>query len=294
MLYSYEQCKILLNDFESYNTLQNPLLINWNINGKCQNRCTYCFSKDYTSIPDLLSESKLDHIIACIKSLNPLVVVLSGGEPLLYPKIKHVINNLNKFSGVILDTNGLCLNEDFITYFKENKILLRISLDDYRSSINDNIRKSNVSNSTNIILDKMERLLKANTNFIVHTVLSNENIDYIFEFGQYLVAKGIRFWEIQVVIPFLGDREKVLNKISELKIFAQNVENQMNIKIHTNDENEKGIILINPKGEFLTRRANSLKKEFIDFENKDNPDLDNLMNVLDIKNHFERYTGEII
>ncbi|MDC7291811.1 radical SAM protein [Blautia schinkii] len=294
MLYSYEQCKILLSDTESYDNLQSPLLINWNINGECQNKCTYCFSRDYKSIPDLLSESKLAHIIACIKLLNPLVVVISGGEPLLYPKLKYIIDNLNKYSGVIIDTNGLCLNEDFITYFKENKILLRISLDDYRSSINDKIRKSSINCSTDIILDKMEKLLVTNTNFIVHTVLSNYNIDNILEFGKYLNAKGIKFWEIQVVIPFIGDIEKLHNKISDLKNFEESIESQMTINIHPNSGNEKGIILINPKGEFLIRKTNSLKKEFIDSENKDNPDLSTLMKVLDIKNHFQRYTGKII
>ena len=114
MFYSYEKCRIILDNHDNYTILKHPLLINWNINGKCQNKCIYCFSNDYVSIPDILSESELNNIINCINSLKPLVVVISGGEPLLYPKLKYVLNNLTKFCYVILDTNGLYLDDNFI------------------------------------------------------------------------------------------------------------------------------------------------------------------------------------
>lgn len=294
MYYSYEKCRIIIDKSDDYTTLTNPLVINWNINGQCQNNCKYCFSKDYINIPTTTSQFQLDNIINHIKSLNPLVVVISGGEPLLFPQIQYVIDTIMKFSHVILDTNGFCIDKEFISYCKSNKVLLRISLDDYRTYINEKIRKSSISNSTELILNKIKILLDLCANFIIHTVLSDDNIDYIIEFGEYLLSKGVKFWEIQVVIPYIGDKEKLNKKIIELDNFYHSVKSHMCIKIHKNNENEKGIILVNPKGEFLTRKSNSLKKEFINSQNFCSPSLESLMSALDMKNHFKRYTDNIV
>lgn len=294
MYYSYEKCRIIIDKSDDYTTLTNPLVINWNINGQCQNNCKYCFSKDYINIPATTSQFKLDNIIQHIKLLNPLLVVISGGEPLLFPQIKYVIDAIMKFSHVILDTNGFCIDKEFILYCKSNKVLLRISLDDYRTYINEKIRKSSINNSTELILNKIKILLDLSANFIIHTVLSDDNIDYIIEFGEYLLSIGVKFWEIQVVIPYNGDREKLNEKIIELDNFYHSVKSHMCIKIHINNENEKGIILVNPKGEFLTRKSNSLKKEFIDSQNFCSPSLESLMSALDMKNHFKRYTDDIV
>lgn len=294
MYYSYEKCRIIIDKSDDYTTLTNPLVINWNINGQCQNNCKYCFSKDYINIPATTSQFKLDNIIQHIKLLNPLLVVISGGEPLLFPQIKYVIDAIMKFSHVILDTNGFCIDKEFILYCKSNKVLLRISLDDYRTYINEKIRKSSINNSTELILNKIKILLDLSANFIIHTVLSDDNIDYIIEFGEYLLSIGVKFWEIQVVIPYNGDREKLNKKIIELDNFYHSVKSHMCIKIHINNENEKGIILVNPKGEFLTRKSNSLKKEFIDSQNFCSPSLESLISALDMKNHFKRYTDDIV
>ena len=294
MYFSYEECRLVLNEMDCASMLKSPLVINWNINGRCQNNCIYCFSNDYTSMPDLLSESELNNIINNLKSLKPLVVVISGGEPLLYPKLKYVLNELTNFCSVILDTNGLCLDTSFINYCKDNKILIRVSLDDHRSYINDNIRISSIKNSTTIVLSKIQKLLGLNANFIIHSVLSDKNSNRIVEFGELLLNIGIKFWEIQVVVPFKGDRLSLEEDLCQLEKFSLNNENKLKIKIHTNNEDEKGIILINPKGEFLTRKTNSLEKEYIDLNNIYNPPLNILMNALDIHNHFKRYTGNII
>ena len=294
MFFSYEKCRIILDNSDDYMTLNHPLLINWNINGKCQNSCIYCFANDYIFMEDIVYESEINNIIDSIKKLTPLVVVISGGEPLLYSKLKFLLNKLVQFCNVVIDTNGLCLDEDFILYCKNNKILIRVSLDDYRGYINDNIRLSSIKNSTDIILKKIYMLLELDANFIIHTVLSNNNMESIIEFAKTLLFMQIKFWEIQVVIPYNDDKEKLHKKINEIEEFFEKSKNKITIKIHNNYDDEKCIILINPRGEFLTRKTNSLKKEFIDCNNINNPKLDVLMSVLDIKNHFKRYTDNII
>lgn len=294
MFYSFEESRIILSESDSYSTLTNPLVINWNINGQCQNACKYCFSKDYVNIASSISKYQLDNIMEHIRVLNPLIVVISGGEPLLFPELIYILDSIREFSNVILDTNGLSIDNEFILYCRTNKILLRVSLDDHRTCINEKIRKSSISNSTELILMNIKTMLIFDVNFIIHTVLSDDNIDYIIEYGDYLVSIGVKFWEIQVVIPYIGDKERLNKKLIELEYFYHSVKSRIQIKVHKNDENEKGIILVNPKGEFLTRKTNSLKKEFIDSQNCCNPTLDTLMSVLDMKNHFKRYTDNIV
>lgn len=110
-----------------------------NVSNKCNLRCKYCYADggQYASKKDeLMSMQTLKDIIAELhsKGIKRIgVVFFFGGEPLLnYPLIKsgiELFNNTFEIRNYEIVTNAWYLNEENITFFKENHVNLAISID---------------------------------------------------------------------------------------------------------------------------------------------------------------------
>ena len=110
-----------------------------NVSNKCNLRCKYCYADggQYASKKDeLMSMQTLKDIIAELhsKGIKRIgVVSFFGGEPLLnYPLIKsgiELFNNTFEIRNYEIVTNAWYLNEENITFFKENHVNLAISID---------------------------------------------------------------------------------------------------------------------------------------------------------------------
>lgn len=90
------------------------------LTNKCNNNCLYCSSKANRGISTHL---KLDYIKNILNKYKPKQVNLSGGEPLLYPKLFELINWLNKYNYIInIYTSGNLKNDyESIKIFKRLK-----------------------------------------------------------------------------------------------------------------------------------------------------------------------------
>lgn len=97
-------------------------MINWTITGKCQNKCVYCYGDDIIQCNDITLKEDLEEIINHLRYINPRVIVVSGGEPLLHPQIQYILEHLS-FCDVIVDTNGLAISQDFLGILRKIRIL---------------------------------------------------------------------------------------------------------------------------------------------------------------------------
>lgn len=277
--------------------LDRPLLVNWTITGKCQNSCLYCYGTDITHCRIVLDKLKIDEIISHLQYIRPKVVVISGGEPLLHPLLIYIIKRLN-FCEIILDTNGIALNEEFIDTVQD-KLHIRISLDSYKECINGYLRRSSVMNSTNIIIDNIRKCIKKDVAFSIQTVLTDVNYMEILEFGDYLIDLGVKLWRLLVVTPNTlkfntYDCDNWINDaVGNIHKFA--LKNKDKIKIRLGNYakyNGKGIILLDPEGRYYVRKINEKTKSLIDERRPYNPSAKEILNSLDVMAHKERYLGE--
>lgn len=81
----------------------------------CNLRCFFCYAKKTSYIPnEFIAFDDVKQIIDFCEQAKLKYVVLTGGEPTLYPQIKDVIkyikNKKHKMLATIA-TNGLCLND---------------------------------------------------------------------------------------------------------------------------------------------------------------------------------------
>ena len=109
---------------------------------KCNHKCLFCscpWENDLENFPKYEKGTELN-LAQWKQALDILAkqgvknVSISGGEALLKPELMDILgyirekNILNKGTSIVLISNGLAMNEDFIALFKKQKVHLSLSL----------------------------------------------------------------------------------------------------------------------------------------------------------------------
>ncbi len=146
-----------------------PFRIILNMTNRCNSDCLYCSNKEFSS--DDLSYDEWVNFINVLSDKKIASVILSGGEPLLYPNIYEIINLLHQHKiRVNIISNGILVNqmpEDIM-----HKITsFQISFDG--KEYNSIYRRI----SPNIPLEAMKTLSEANIKTYSMTVVTKANID---------------------------------------------------------------------------------------------------------------------
>ncbi len=96
----------------------------------CNQHCRYCFTDAGKSLDGELTLSEIKRIILEGKELGvKQIVIVGGGEPLLYKNLKAVIDFiLEKELQVILLTNGTLIDRSYVKYFYTRGIHVVVKL----------------------------------------------------------------------------------------------------------------------------------------------------------------------
>lgn len=141
-------------------TTHHPILAHIIPMRRCNLACTYCNEFDDFSPP--VPEAAMKERIDRLADLGLTVLVISGGEPLMHPKLDELITHARKrgiMAGLI--SNGYLLNVDRI------KRLNDAGLDHLQISI-DNITPDEVSKKSLKVLDKKLQMLAEHATFGVN------------------------------------------------------------------------------------------------------------------------------
>jgi MoaA/NifB/PqqE/SkfB family radical SAM enzyme len=148
-----------------------PILAHLVVTRRCNLACTYCNEYDHSSPPVDIEAlwARVDHLAG----LGINIITLSGGEPLLHPRLEDVIRRI-RHHGIIagMITNGYLLTADRI------QELNRAGLDHLQISI-DNVKPGPVSKKSLKVLDRKLQLLAELAEFHVNinTVVGAGNND---------------------------------------------------------------------------------------------------------------------
>lgn len=140
------------------------------INQKCNLRCSYCYvgDKNNQEMDFGIAKKSIDYAIEKLKYHRDkrLTINFIGGEPLInFEFIKAVITYCEKQNAIynmkyMITTNGLLLNEEIIGYLIKKKFSLKISIDGSRETNDRNRVDWNGNGSYNRIIDKIDLLRK--------------------------------------------------------------------------------------------------------------------------------------
>ena len=286
-----------------------PIVLNWLVSNKCNCNCTYCYAGDV--IDKEFEDVDVKKTAAELLKMNPLAIVLSGGEPLLEEmKLKDILNTIGNKTGILLDTNGLIYPQNIIPLLKKYNVVVRVSLDSLSNKVNSAIRpqrnkKNDISNVATIV-ENIQLYRKAGITVLVHTVLSTMNKKHIEDLATQLPLLDINGWRIFTVvrpndnakkdsfdklmrygkIKSIDDAEKNIQK--ELTRFERKFQSSSLFHIQilrSSTTKRNSVVLVMPDGKLMTEGMFKSAKTIID--------IDAIFKKVDLRSHYERYIGLI-
>lgn len=119
--YDYAFSEELISKTRDLNKL---LTLELELSRTCNYRCRYCYTEAGTSLTDELSYEELCDVVDQAKELGARTIILiGGGEPLLYKELKAMIKYISmKGLDIILFTNGSCMNTEIAKYLYEYNV----------------------------------------------------------------------------------------------------------------------------------------------------------------------------
>lgn len=188
------------------------------VGSACNLNCEYCYYLEkehlYPSakgqlMSDTLLEKFIEEYISS-QTQNEIMFTWHGGEALLRPIsfYKRAIELQKKYGKGrhienVLQTNGTLLNDAWCEFFKENNILIGISIDGPQE-FHDEYRRNKGGLPTFVKVMKGVQLLKKHgVEFNAMAVVNDYNADYPVEFYRFFKEIGVQYIQFAPIVERL-------------------------------------------------------------------------------------------
>jgi len=193
-----------LNNFEAY--FERPLKVQMDVTNLCNLNCLYCYNKsnDFSSQKDLTDKEILFIADKVINELTPIVLSLSGGEPLLKTELvcKIVKRASKKDIDTWLTSNTTLLNKQTTDKLKRaglKKIFTNI--DNTDSKVHDFLRgKKGAFDQVVSNLNYAKKVLGPD-NITITSVITKHNYKNMDLMVEFLKEKGLKHLKLLDMVP---------------------------------------------------------------------------------------------
>ena len=262
----------------------------------------------------------IKQIASSILELSPVVVVLTGGDPLFTPNLAIAIECLKGRVGIVVDTSGYTMRDEHIQLFIDNDVSLRISIDSPVPRIHELQRPLSLlypkfvdrGKSLSFAMDALCNSLRAGLGVTVQTVATKKTANDLVALGDILYRLGVHSWRIFKVAPSAAnmpgyaklvgshtdDGRAYKGKIAKgpyehafSKVLAARDSHwkcRMAIQV-TYNEIPNSVILVTPDGRFVTESNTGTGKVELDAKHPKSPRLSALRSVVNMSGHAARY-----
>lgn len=215
-----------------------PFELHISLTSFCNHRCIHCYKNagingkniDYNAITQFL------------RFMNGKVpfLTLSGGDAMIYPQIKELINEFGTSYQICILSSGYEVKEDMINILKCASRGFYVSIYSARANIHDKF--VGVNNSHSNIMKNIKRLYEAGVSVGVTTLLTETNEDDIVNLVQVLSEKEVKRISIGTVSNLGRAKENGLSSTNKEILFKRIEEIQKQFKdkvtIQRNGEKE--------------------------------------------------------
>lgn len=150
----------------------------------CNFKCKYCYISENIPLKDELSFNEICNVIEQGQTLGvKKIIIVGGGEPLLYPKLKDIIQVLStKGISIVMFTNGTGLNKELAEFLYIHKVGIAIKYNSQKPDIQNYL--SGIEEAEVIISEAIKNLKTAgytvdNNLLGISSVISKYNYDEI-------------------------------------------------------------------------------------------------------------------
>lgn len=206
-----------------------PYLVSWNLTERCNLSCPHCYIDSIgpylkTPNPELSSGEALS-VIDGLHAINPrLMLVLSGGEPMLRDDIFDIVEYANRRGFItVMGSNGTLLTEEKIRALKDAGLKgLGISIDSPSPVSHDLFRGS--EGAWKLSVNALRHAREAGIETQVDVTLTDKNwgeIEDFIEFGVAHEAKAVNFFFLVCTGRAMKTDISTVNYDAALKVIAR-------------------------------------------------------------------------
>lgn len=167
-----------------------PKLVNLEVTKLCNARCDFC---DYWQTKH---EERLTDYTPVIKKINPLVTVITGGEPMLRKDLPDIVRQIKSCSMFIF--TSMVTKGDLLTIEKADE-LFKAGMDQIAISLDFPGEKHDVYRGIPGLWDYLSELLPElskkfpDKSFVLNTIIMEDNLEEVVN-----IAKKAREWGLNI------------------------------------------------------------------------------------------------
>jgi GTP 3',8-cyclase len=227
---------------DSFGRIARKLRIS--LTDRCNMQCKYCMPQGnvhWFKEDDVLTYDEIIRLVSILAELGIEKIRLTGGEPLLRPKLENLIISLkriNAIKSVSMTTNGLLLG-DKVKRLKEAGLdSVNISLDSFQAT---RFKEITGIDGLDKVMDSIDAADSAGLKVKINTVIIRGwNEDEIVDFAKFVRTSGhsVRFIEF---MPLDGSGmwqpRLVFAKKEMIEVITKNIGKIVPLENHSNNNN---------------------------------------------------------
>ena len=189
-----------------YKELKSPVAVQIELTTRCNHKCIHCYNhwrkdseKDRT-----LSEEEVRKIIENLKDSEVPNLLITGGEPMLYPDLMIKTLELAKKAGLkcSLNSNLTLLTPDIAKELKRLKTGVLTSILSFDRNLHDSITTS--KGSFDRLVEGIKLIQKYEIPVGANMVVMRMNVDQVYETGKFVHSLGVSGFRATKVHPAQG------------------------------------------------------------------------------------------
>lgn len=205
-----------------YRQFKAPFSAQLELTTECNHRCIHCYNhwRSKSSLCATLNESEIESIIINLKKSEVPNLLITGGEPMLYPELMFKAFELCEKLGLkcSLNSNLTLVTDEIAQNLKKFKINVLTSILSFDPEIHDSITSS--KGSFRRLIEGIKVLLKNKVPIGVNMVVMQKNVNQIYETGKFVHNLGVDTFRATKVHPAQGSSGFEKLKLSPEKIFV--------------------------------------------------------------------------
>lgn len=220
-----------------------PLVVSYEMTLSCNCNCHHCELGGVVKDEKQIQPAEYDRLT---RMLDPPVVQISGGEPLLRKDIVEVVKAINQPDGLpymIFVTNGVLLNEDkYLELYEAGVNQFSVSLD-FPDKRHDDFRRHPG------LYERLERTIPqlakfGHRNIILNTVITRDNLGDILPIAKKAMDWGVCVSYSAYTTRRTGSRDYCIDTEDELKTLRKIIFELIELQKQTDH-------IVNPEAELL-------------------------------------------
>jgi radical SAM protein with 4Fe4S-binding SPASM domain len=169
-------------------------VLQWHLTDRCNLRCLHCYIDAKSNYYNEFSYNEAVKLIDEAEDLGIVSINLTGGEPLLLPYLRSLINYIYD-KGLSIEgifTNGTMIPEDLLRLCEDYKLTFYVSLDGYKKG-HDILRGVPTFER---VIQNIKILKKYGCRIHVNTMLYKVNVNELESLHDLLISLNVDGWRV--------------------------------------------------------------------------------------------------